>query len=184
MVELAGTSFEPFGPSDAVLLQNHSHVWRISVASGEASKAAAAFFVRVLSGLVEAGASGVLIPMTVRLHSPRSLRVLAVDPENEEALANLLVHAWDSEGRMRTRGMTAFGLPELETPVNEGMNAAFFRLMDVAANMIQRECEFMGGLAAPIGGPSLVQVKSGAPDPPDPDVPVAGQFGLQILDPM
>ncbi|MFW5968123.1 MAG: hypothetical protein ACOCV2_11425, partial [Persicimonas sp.] len=95
-------------------------------------------------------------------------------------LTNLCVHAWHDEDWMTTRGLTAFGMPELQTPIDEGMNAAYFRLMDTAAGMIRQGAAYPDGSDLTIGADTyrLHGERSG---PEDDEVPFSGTFGVQSL---
>lgn len=179
LVELAGSSFEPYAPTEVVLLERHTHIWRLVVGNGVEGAVA---LLKLMNGFVEAGASGAFLPQTMRLHSPRTIRVLSMDPTAEQALANVYVNAWHGEEWMRTRGLTAFGYPELETPIVDGMNAAYFRLMDVAANMIRRGGRFPNGSQIE-AGPRTFMLRKGPTGPDDQQVPFSGHFGVQSLIP-
>lgn len=179
LVELCGSSYEPYAASEEVMLEMHTHVWRL-VATGGMEAAIA--LLKVMSALVEAGASGIFLPQALRLHSPRTIRVLAMEPGSEQTLANVFVNAWNADNWMRTRGLTAFGLPEIETPVTDGLNSAYFRLMDIAANMIQRGSKFPSSSQI-TAGPRTYNLEEGPRGPEDERVPMAGHFGVQSLVP-
>lgn len=182
LTELTSTSLEPYAPTEVALLGNHTVIWRVTVPGGKANPKGSVFAVQLMSALIEAGVTGIFLPLTMRLHSPRTIRRFSVDPENEEARANLLLNCWDQNDWMRSRGLTAFGLPELETPIADGANAAYFRIMDVAANMIAQNSPFPNG-GSILAGPHLLHVKEGPQGPSDERIPFAGHFGVQTLIP-
>jgi hypothetical protein len=179
LVELCGSSYEPYAASEEVMLEMHTHVWRLVATGGmEASIA----LLKIMTAFIEAGGSGIFLPQALRLHSPRTIRVLSMEPDSEQALANIFVNAWHSGDWMRTRGLTAFGLPEIETPVADGLNGAYFRLMDIAANMIRRGGKFPSGSQI-MAGPRTFKLEAGPIGPADDRVPMAGHFGVQALVP-
>ena len=183
LVSLAGLALEPYGPAEALMLEQHTSIWRLVMAPTELGvRLAATRFTQLLSTFIEAGASGVFLPNTVTLHSPRTIKRQAMDPTQVGALTNLFVACFHADDWMRTRGLTAFGLPELETPVDEGLNAAYFRLMDIAANMIAQEAPFPvdGQLTM---GPKLCRIAEGPHGPADEQVPINGHFGVQSIVP-
>ncbi len=179
LVDLCGTSYEPYAASEQIMLEMHTHVWRL-VATGGMEAATA--LLKVMTALIEAGGSGAFLPQALRLHSPRTMRVLSMEPGSEQTLANIFVNAWHGEDWMRTRGLTAFGLPEIETPVTDGLNGAYFRLMDVATNMIRRGDKFPSGSQI-TAGPKTFSLEEGPRGPKDERVPMAGHFGVQSLVP-
>ena len=179
LVELCGTSYEPYAASEQIMLEQHSHIWRLVVPGSYESSVAV---LKLISAFIEAGSSGAFLPQTLRLHSPRTIQVLAMDPAEEQALANVYVNAWHSEAWMRTRGLTAFGMPELETPLNDGLNGAYFRLMDVAANMLRQRGKFPSGSRI-MAGPRVYTLEQGPKGPDDDRIPLAGHFGVQVLAP-
>lgn len=180
LTELTSSSLEPYAPTEVALLGQHTVIWRVTVAGGTQNPKGSVFAVQLMSALVEAGVMGIFLPLTMRLHSPRTIRRFSMDPENEEARANVLLNCWDQNNWMRSRGLTAFGLPELETPIVDGANAAYFRIMDVAANMIAQNSPFPNG-GSILAGPNLLQIKEGPQGPADERVPFAGHFGVQTL---
>ena len=97
-----------------------------------------------------------------------------------QALTNLFINAWHEDGWMRTRGLTAFGLPELEAPVTRGLNAAYFDLMDVAANMIFQAAPFPTGSQLQIGR-GMYTLSAGPSGPEDDEAPINGAFGVLTL---
>lgn len=179
LAELCGSSYEPYAASEQIMLQQHSDIWRL-VARG--TTAASTAMLKVMSAFCEAGASGAFLPQTLRLHSPRTIQVLAVDPSSEQALANVFVNAWHTESWMRTRGLTAFGMPEIETPIADGLNGAYFRLMDIAANMLRQNGRFPSGSRI-MAGPRVYTLEEGPRGPDDDTIPFAGHFGVQVLTP-
>jgi hypothetical protein len=180
---LAGTSKEPYTPTEVVMLKEHKASWRFVVKGGsKRGTDAARHFARIASTMIEAGAAGIFMPGVVTLHSPRFIKVITMDLDQTQNLANLCVHAWHEEGWMATRGLTAFGLPELETPIDEGMNAAYFRLMDIAAGMIAQNKAFPDGSKLSVG-PKTYKLTDGQDGPRDEQVPFSGTFGVQTIAP-
>jgi hypothetical protein len=171
----AAGSLEPFGGSDLILLQNHTVVWRL-MASGPFS---AWPIIRLVSTLTEAGASAAFLPATRRLHSPRAVQRFAMDAA-PDAIANFFVSAFDGDGWMRTRGLTPFRLPEVETEITNGHNAAYFRLMDLAAAMIARGRPFEDGAEITMG-PHSHRVALGPNSPLSDEVEVNGIHGVLTL---
>lgn len=187
LVHLVGTSKEPYTPTEAILLKEHKAVWRIVVspeadAGPRASIAAGRLFGRIASTMIEAGAGGLMLPAAVTLHSPRMIQMVTMDLSRPDALANLFVGAWHDDGWMATRGLTSFGLPELETPVDEGLNGAYFRLMDLSASMIAQSGPFPTGSRVTIG-PRTFTLGEGRQGPDDEQVPVAGTYGVLTIEP-
>lgn len=171
----AGHALEPFGASDLALLERHTAIWRL-IASGQL---AAWPLVRLASTFIEAGASGVFLPATRQLHSPRAVRRLAMEP-SADALANFFVSAFDGQGWMRTRGLTPFGMPELETEIVDGHNAAYFRLMDVAAAMIGSGRAFDDHASLTLG-PHAHLLVGGPNGPLRDEIAINGLHGVQTL---
>lgn len=184
LTQLAGMSYEPYAASDLVLLKEHVSTHRIVVEGGADDGSRAAMrAAELMSAWVEAGAHGAFIPQAIRLHSPRTVRSLAADLPANDALANIFVNAWHDSDWMRSRGLTAFGLPELETPTTDGLNGAYFRIMDVAANMIRVGRAYPPGAQLEVGPQSfrLEIGPKGLQD--DPEVPVCGHFGVRSIMP-
>jgi len=179
LVDLTGTTIEPYAATEVALLEAHESLWRFVVSAGT-KRAGAVFGMKLMAAMCVAGASGVFLPMTMRLHSPRTLTRLSINPNSEQNLANIYVHCWDQDGWMRTRGLTAFGLPELETPISDGPNAAYFRLMDLSANMIAQEGPFPSG-GQILAGPQLYSIADGPQGPADERIPLAGFYGVQTV---
>lgn len=181
---LVNSSKEPYTPTEVVLLQSHTAVWRVVVKGGtRRSPKAARDFSRIAATLVEAGAAGVFMPGILTLHSPRFVKYMTMHLDQNENLANFCVHAWRQDDWMMTRGLTAFGLPELETPIDEGINAAYFRLMDVAASMITQNRPFPNDSSLTLGFKNY-RLLEGQQGPPDQKVPMSGTFGVQTIQPM
>ena len=174
----------PFGVEELVRLEGHRGVWRLQLGSQGRGRRAARAMARALGTLAEAGCPGALIPMIRQLHSPRAIKVETADPGSPVSLVRLFVGAWDNGQWMVTRGLTAFGFPELETPIDEGLNAAYFRLMDVAANMILLGSPFDEGQSLQLGSAAVYRVAPGGRGPEDEAVAIAGAFGrLAIVRP-
>jgi hypothetical protein len=178
---LAGTSKEPYTPTEVIMLKDHVASWRFVVKGGtKRHPNAVRRFARLTSTFVEAGAAGMFLPGIVTLHSPRFIKVVTMDLDQPQNLTNLCVHAWNADDWMVTRGLTAFGLPELETPVDEGMNAAYFRLMDIAAGMISQNRPFPDGSKLTVG-PNSYEIHDSQHGPTDEEVPFSGTFGVQSI---
>ena len=183
LAQMTATAKQPFTPTEAIQLENHTAIWRftmtdISTAPSERAHA----FGRLMATAVEAGAPGVFFPFCVQLHSPRLIKHLAVDLSRPQALINLYVNAWNDDEWMVTRGMTVFGLPELETPVEGGLNNAYFRLMDVAAAMLVQKDAYPDGSRLQLG-PHLYTVEQGPQGPQDSMVPICGIYGRLTIAP-
>lgn len=180
---LAATSKEPYTPTEVVMLQSHTMAWRFVLKGGSRRcPRAARDFARLALTFIEAGAAGIFMPALATLHSPRFVKYMTMHLHQIDNLANLCVHAWHKDDWMTTRGLTAFGLPEIETPVDEGMNAAYFRLMDVAANMITVNRSFPSDSSLTLGFKNY-RIKDGPQGPPDDQIPMSGTFGVQTLVP-
>lgn len=183
LTDLAGSSYEPYAASELALLEEHQNTWRIVAPAGDSAREVAMRVTELMSAFVDAGAFGAFIPQSIRLHSPRTMRSLSVDPTRDDMLANIFVNAWHDEGWMRSRGLTAFGLPELETPVDQGLNAAYFRIMDIAANMIGLGRPYPPG-AQLDAGPAAYRLELGPKElENDEQVPVCGHFGVRSIMP-
>jgi len=166
---------------------------------------AAARMLRLMATFTEAGSAGAFVPAIQQLHGSEFVRTQAakcpppgVDAEDPramvQAMVNLFVGAWDDtvdsgesdddeqsdeepQPWLMTRGLTSFGLPELETPVNSGFNAAYFRLLDVASGMIMQEAPYPGGAQLQLG-PEPFILREGPRGPDDEVVPTSGTFGI------
>jgi hypothetical protein len=183
LVRLVGTSLEPFGSAEAVLISTHKMTCRIIIAGGKKeARRGSKRCAQLMATFVSAGASGIFMPGMIALHSPRMVRKQTQDIHSPQSLANLFVGAVDEDGWLRTRGLTAFGLPELETPMAGGVNGAYFRLMDVAANMIFQGGQFPSGSRLQIGH-QVFRLEDGPQGPVDKDVPTNGVFGVQVIAP-
>jgi hypothetical protein len=125
----------------------------------------------------------------------------ATNPQGiAQAMVNLFVAAWDdtlendsdddtpdapsadddaddAEPWMMTRGLTSFGLPELETRVDSGFNAAYFRLLDVSSGMIAQQAPYPVGANLQLG-PESYTLREGPIGPDDSVVPTSGTFGV------
>lgn len=177
LVDMIATAKQPFTSSEAVQLEQHSAVWRLTmddVASDPIGRGHA--FARLITTAIEAGAPGVFFPFCLQLHSPRLVKHLAVDFSQPPSLVNLYVNAWNDDDWMITRGLTVLGLPELETPVTSGLNDAYFRLMDVAAGMLVQRDAYPTGARLQLG-PHLYTIERGPAGPDDSMVPFCGVYG-------
>lgn len=178
LVEAAGTSKEPYTASERARLENHSAIWRVTVEGGnEEGLEQAVWTTQLMSTFVEAGAAGAFLPAIIELHPPSFVQNQSMSIGHIQPVVNLFVSAWDDEDWMATRGLTAFGLPELETPVAGGLNAAYFRLMDIASGMINNRQAFPTGADVEIGPESYV-IEEGRQGPEDEQVPLSGHFGV------
>ena len=175
IAQLAPTSLEPFGASAIALLEQHKAIWRLTAPGGPD---AAAPLLRLVNSMTEAGASAALLPAIKRLHSPRSVQRITMNLD-ARALTNFFVNAFDDGDWMRTRGLTAFGFPEVETPIVDGLNSAYYRLMDLSAGMIGQAGPFPSGGRVRLG-PYFFRLEEG-PRGPDDEIPVNGIHGVQSL---
>ena len=178
LMNLIPTSKEPYTPTEAMLIKQHVACWRFVIEDGEErGKDAAMDFAKVASTFVEAGGAGVFMPGTAALHSPGFIKLVTMDLSHPQAMTNLCINCWDADGWMATRGLTAFGLPELETEIDEGANAAYFRLMDIAAGMINQGTPYPKGSRLNVG-PKSYELVEGPHGPEDEQVPISGTFGV------
>lgn len=184
--QLASTSAEPLTPTEQVMLAQHQSIWRVHIQAGSRlGRRAAKRMSQLMATFIEAGACSAVLPGLMRLHSGRFIRKQTMDLFSPQGVANLFVGAWHEEGWMRTRGLTAFGLPEIETRADGGLNGAYFLLMDVAANMLMQMARYPGGAHLQIG-PREYRLIEGpnAPFEQDEDVPHSGHFGVQTVTPI
>lgn len=185
LLNLTPASREPYSASEIVALEQHRSVWRVVIEGGRPKgRRGARHAAEIMATFIAAGASGALMPGLITLHSPRMIQRHTMQPYDPQAQTNLFVGAThDEEGAwMWTRGLTAFGLPELETPVHQGMNDAYFRLMDVAANMILQLAPFEEGRRLQIGHQTF-EVRPGPQAPEDVDAAINGAFGRLTITP-
>lgn len=181
LVEAVGTSKEPYTASERAMLEDHSAIWRVTVEGGKEEGIEQAVWVtQLMSTFVEEGAAGAFVPAILELHSPSFVKSQAMTIGHIQPVVNLFVGAWDNGDWMLTRGLTAFGLPELETPVEGGMNAAYFRLMDTASGMLNNRSAFPIGADLEIG-PETYQIEEGRQGPEDEQVPISGHFGVLTI---
>lgn len=178
------TSAEPLTATERVLIAQHQSIWRLQVpAGGRLGRRAAKRMSQLLATFVEAGAPAAFLPGILRLHTSRFLRKQTMDLYDIQGVTNLFVAAWHHEQWMRTRGLTAFGLPELETRAQEGLNGAYFLLMDVAANMLTQMARFPSGAELQLGPRTYRVIEGPIELDVDEDVPVNGHFGVQTITP-
>jgi hypothetical protein len=185
LVAFAGLSAVPYSPTEAIMLQNHQSVWRLTIEGGnpKAGRRAAKFASQLFATFVHAGALGVFMPALARLHAPRLIQQETMDLFDPRALVTLFVNAFHEGDWMRTRGLTAFHLPEVETPTAGGLNAAFFRLMDVSASMLMQLAPYPAGSNLQIGR-ELCDVAMGPHGiEADTQLPVNGAFGVLTVTP-
>jgi len=184
LTEVAGTSKEPFQPSELALLEEHDAIWRVVVEGGEERGLENAVWTsQLMKTFVEAGAAGAFLPALVEMHAPGMVTSQTVSIGHIQPVVNLFVSAWDDEDWMMTRGLTAFELPELETVVDSGLNQAFFRLMDVASAMINEREAYPVGADLEVG-PDAFEVEEGRQGPEDEQVPFSGHYGVLTLRPV
>ena len=181
LVEAVGTGKEPFTASERALLENHEAIWRVTVEAGtERGLEQAVWTTQLMSTFAEAGAAGAFLPAIVELHSPSFIKNQSMSIGHIQPIINLFVSAWDDGEWMATRGLTAFGLPELETPIDGGLNAAYFRLMDIASGMINNRTAFPIGADVEIGHESF-DLEEGRQGPEDEQVPFSGHYGVRTV---
>lgn len=183
IVEVAGTSKEPYQTSELALLQQQQAIWRMTIEGGEEEGLEnAVWALQLMMTFVEAQAGGAFFPALVEMHSPGMIRTQSMSIGHIQPVVNLFVTAWDNDEWMATRGLTAFELPELETVVDAGLNQAFFRLMDVASGMINQRKAYPPGANLEVGHEKFV-IEEGRQGPTDEQVPFAGHYGVLTLRP-
>ena len=173
LLDAARGSQPPFAETELLALDAQTAAWKLSIASSKTSDIES--MRRLAVCFASAGSLALFVPSTMRLFPPSIVKQVASNPEPNAAV-QLLVHAWHNESFMRTRGLTAFGFPEVETDLERGLNAAFFDLMDVATAMIEANRPFRESERLTIGQ-SLFEVRPGTIEP-DPQSPVSGTFGV------
>lgn len=172
LIEAARGSQPPFAETEVLALESQKVSWRFSIPNAKNSDLETVKRIAVCFSAT--GALAIFVPSTVRLFAPSVIRQLASSPEID-ASTQLFVHAREAEGSLITRGLTAFGLPEIETTTAHGLNAAFFDLMDVAAEMLASGNRFETGDQLTLG-PQLLEVTE-VTATPDPLSPISGTFG-------
>lgn len=179
---LAGTSAEPLTATEIVMLEQHQSVCRVILPAGRRlGRRAAKRASQIMATMVEAGAIAAFLPGILRLHGARFVRRQTMDLYDPTGVANLFIGAWHDGDWMRTRGLTAFALPELETSTKAGMNGAYFTLMDVAANMLMQMAKFPDGAELQIGHKTFTLQTGPMSDTPDEEAPINGSFGVQTI---
>lgn len=176
-------SIDPLTHAEALLLQQHQSIWRIVIPAGQKlGRRAIKRASQLMATFIEAGAIAVFAPGIMRLHSPRFIRKETMDLYNPQGMANLFVGAWHDDQWMRTRGLTAFELPEVEISVQGGMNSAYFNLMDMAANMLMQMRAFPSGSEIQMGH-KIMKLTSVSDEHQhtDQEVPSNGYYGVQRL---
>lgn len=177
-------SVDPLTQAEALLLRDHASLWRIVLPAGKklgrrAMKRAS----QLMATFIEAGASAAFLPGVMRLHSARFIKKETMDLHDPQGMTNLFVGAWHADGWMRTRGLTAFELPEIEVRADQGLNAAYFHLMDISANMLMQMARFPSGAELQIG-PRTLRIEEADhrfEEAPDPLVPSNGYYGIQRI---
>ncbi len=178
----AGLSVDPLTQAEVLMLEQHQSVWRIVIPAGKRlGRRAAKRMTQLLATFIEAGGCAALMPGLMRLHSARIIKRHSMDLFDPQSLTNLFVGAWNQEGWMRTRGLTAFELPEVECSTQGGLNAAYFNLMDVSANMLMQMAAFPSGAELQMGHKVMQIVEAPEERPDDPQVPGNGFYGVQRL---
>lgn len=181
LVQLADLSAVQYSETEAMLLHDHLSLWRFDLPGGQRQgRKGAKRMAQLWACFVWLGASGVFLPGLIHLHSPGFIRKETFELNDPRALTNLFVSAWQDEGWMHTRGLTAFGLPELEVKADQGLNAAYFNLMDVAANMIFQMAPYPSEATLQIG-PHNFTIHDGPAGPEDDEAPNNGIFGVMTL---
>lgn len=184
LVDLAPTSKHPFAAAELHQIENQRSIWRLVLEGVDSDpRRLAASFARLLSTAIEAGAPAVFLPACVQLHPPALIRHLSMDFNQPDAVINLFVSAWNDDEWMISRGLTVFGLPELETRHKQGLNAAYFRLMDVASTMFLQQAPFPDGAQLQVG-PQIFEARTGPTGPSDPQVPFCGHHGTLTIGPV
>lgn len=181
LVGMSEAAKHPFSATELLQLQDHKAIWRATmhdISSEPLEKSRA--FARFIITAGEAGAPGVFFPFCVQLLPTQLLRHLSVEMNQPSTLTNLYISAFNDDKWMVTRGLTVFGLPELETPIDDGLNAAYFRLLDVATGMITQQDTYPTGARLQVG-PHFFTLEPGPLGPPDKTVPFCGAFGRLVL---
>ncbi len=185
LLPFAGLSAVPYSPTEALMLQDHRSVWRITIDGGSPKECrrAAKFASQLFATFVHAGAIGIFLPALGRLHAPRLIQQETTDLFDPRALVTLFVNAFHEGDWMRTRGLTAFHLPEVETPTTGGLNAAFFRLMDVSASMLMQLAPYPSGAGLQIGREICDLTEGPLGLERDEQLPVNGTYGVLTVTP-
>lgn len=170
----------PFQLSEIQLVEQHQSLWRVMIKGGQSKgRRAAKHLIELMTTFLAAGACGVFLPALARLHSPGMIRQLTQDPGHPQTISQVCLSAWHEDQWMITRGLTAFGLPELETSTNQGFNGAFFCLMDVAANMIFQMAAYPPDRQLQLGH-KMYDITEGPAGPSD-DININGTFGTMTI---
>lgn len=180
--DLVDIAKHPFDATETLQLNRHQAIWRLTLSGLSAQPIEhARAFARLIHTVIEAGAPGVFFPSCFQLHSSQFIRHLSVELNAPQTLVNLFISAFNNDEWMVTRGLTAFGLPELETPTQGGLNGAYFRLLDVATETLLMTTAFRIGTTLWVGGQNF-EVQAGPRGPDDQGLPVCGAYGrLAIL---
>lgn len=176
--EIVSLAQPPFAETEAYAVSAQVCSWRLSVEDATVNDLGP--LKKVLVCLAASGALSFFVPATVRIFSPTFVRQSASDPSAHTS-AHLFVHAWNAGDAMRTRGLTSVGLPELEIGTEEGMNGAFFNLMDAATACLESETPLTIDRTVLIG--PRPYTLSNATDRTDQISPISGHFGVLRLDP-
>lgn len=133
LAESIAHSHPPFAESEQLIAAQHKVSWRVNIESP--TYADARFLVRLMAAITANQSVATLIPSTGRAFPPTFTRQLSASDEIESVIS-FFVHAWTEGTIMRTRGLTAFGFPEVETEITGGKNEAYFNLLDLSASII------------------------------------------------
>ncbi len=176
LLESIQHSHPPFAESEQLIAAQHQVSWRVSVESP--TYADARFLVRLLAAITANQSVATLIPSTGRAFPPTFTRQLSASDEIE-SIISFFVHAWTEGTTMRTRGLTAFGFPEIETEIVGGKNEAYFNLLDLSASIL---LDGMPSLSRVIDlGNAQYELGEMIEPRPDPENPIAGSFGVLKL---
>lgn len=182
ILELADQCPVPFQATELHALEGHQSLWRVVIETEQRGRRAASRLIEVMTTFIAAGAAGVFMPSLATLHSPGLLRQQTKGANHPQTICQLCVSAWHEDDWMVTRGLTAFGLPELETPTHKGLNGAYFCLMDVAANMLFQMAPFPPESQLQVGH-QMFSLDLG-PQGPEDDININGTFGTMTIKPL
>ncbi len=176
LAESIAHSHPPFAESEQLIAAQHKVSWRLSIESP--SYEDARFIVRLMAAVTANQTVATLIPSTGRAFPPTFTRQLSASDE-VESIISFFVHAWTEGTTMRTRGLTAFGFPEVETEISGGKNESYFNLLDLSASIL---LDGMPALSRTIDlGNSQYELGEMVDPAPDPENPIAGFYGVVKL---
>ena len=180
ILESVPTSQDALTATEVVMLKQHRSLWRVVVPGGRRlGRRGAKRMSQLMATMIEAGAIAALMPGLVRLHSSRIVRKHTMDLFDPQSVTQLFVGAYrQDEAWMRTRGLTAFELPEVELTTRGGVNAAYFDLMDIATTMLMQMAAFPEGAELQLGHRAM-RIEAAPEDrAEDALVPSNGAFGV------